>query len=83
MIKDGESTLAPQASIGFGMVARTPMIQINTVGAGGGSIAYVDYGGLLEVGPDHYNTFRPHSSLNWKPSDPESMFQVEPISMMN
>ena len=52
LIKDGESTLAPQASIGFGMVVRTPMIQINTVGAGGGSIAYVDHGGLLEVGPD-------------------------------
>ena len=52
LIKDGESTLAPQTSIGFGMVVRTPMIQITTIGAGGGSIAYVDQGGLLEVGPE-------------------------------
>ena len=52
LIKDGESTLAPQTSFGFGMVVRTPMIQITTIGAGGGSIAYVDQGGLLEVGPE-------------------------------
>ena len=38
---------------------------------------------LIEQWPVHYNTFRSHSSLNWKPSAPESMFQVEPISMMN
>ncbi len=30
---------------------RLPMIDINTVGAGGGSIAYVDRGGALRVGP--------------------------------
>ncbi len=29
-----------------------PMIPINTVGAGGGSIAWVDSGGLLKVGPE-------------------------------
>ncbi|MCB1969602.1 MAG: hydantoinase/oxoprolinase family protein [Geminicoccaceae bacterium] len=30
---------------------KTPMLDINTVGAGGGSIAYIDTGGLLKVGP--------------------------------
>lgn len=30
---------------------RLPMIEIQTVGAGGGSIAYVDDGGALKVGP--------------------------------
>jgi len=30
---------------------RLPIIDINTVGAGGGSIAYVDQGGSLRVGP--------------------------------
>ena len=30
---------------------RTPMIEITTIGAGGGSIAHVDRGGLLQVGP--------------------------------
>jgi len=31
---------------------RAPMIQIETIGAGGGSIASVDAGGLLQVGPE-------------------------------
>src|SRR6185295_3022851 len=30
---------------------KTPMLDINTVGAGGGSIAHIDSGGLLKVGP--------------------------------
>ena len=30
---------------------RTPQIEINTVGAGGGSIAWVDLGNILKVGP--------------------------------
>ncbi len=31
---------------------KTPMIDIHTVGAGGGSIAYFDIGGALRVGPE-------------------------------
>ena len=34
------------------MVIRQPMIEITTIGAGGGSIAWVDAGGLLQVGPE-------------------------------
>ena len=34
-----------------GYPIRTPMLDINTVGAGGGSIAWVDSGGHLKVGP--------------------------------
>ncbi|MEM7429981.1 MAG: hydantoinase/oxoprolinase family protein, partial [Pseudomonadota bacterium] len=52
LVVNGESAIAPQTQIDFGMVVRTPMIEISTIGAGGGSIAYVDDGGLLEVGPD-------------------------------
>jgi len=51
LIVNGESSLAAQSSIGFGMVVRTPMVEIVTIGAGGGSIARVDEGGLLQVGP--------------------------------
>jgi N-methylhydantoinase A len=51
LIVDRKTVLAPQTSIGFGMVVRTPMIEITTIGAGGGSIAWVDRGGLLQVGP--------------------------------
>jgi N-methylhydantoinase A len=34
-----------------GYPLKTPMLDIHTVGAGGGSIAYLDAGGLLKVGP--------------------------------
>ncbi len=52
LIADGEAALAPQTSIDFGLVIRTPMIEITTIGAGGGSIASVDAGGMLQVGPE-------------------------------
>lgn len=34
-----------------GHVVKTPMIDVHTVGAGGGSIAWIDTGGHLKVGP--------------------------------
>lgn len=44
----------PTSSTGMeldGRPVRAPMLDINTVGAGGGSIAWVDEGGHLKVGP--------------------------------
>ena len=52
LIAEGQSILSPQTSIDFGLVVRTPMIEITTIGAGGGSIAWVDKGGLLNIGPE-------------------------------
>ena len=52
LVADGESALAAQTSVDFGMVIRTPMIEITTIGAGGGSIAWVDRGGMLQIGPE-------------------------------
>ncbi|MBM3599558.1 MAG: hydantoinase/oxoprolinase family protein [Alphaproteobacteria bacterium] len=52
LIAGGRSVLAAQATIDFGLVVRTPMIEITTIGAGGGSIAGIDRGGLLRVGPE-------------------------------
>ncbi|MFZ4530197.1 MAG: hydantoinase/oxoprolinase family protein [Alsobacter sp.] len=52
LIAGGRSTLAAQTTVDFGLVIRTPMIEISTIGAGGGSIAQVDAGGLLQVGPE-------------------------------
>ncbi|MEX3007760.1 hydantoinase/oxoprolinase family protein [Hoeflea sp. TYP-13] len=51
LVAGGEAALAAQTAIDFGMVVRTPMIEITTIGAGGGSIASVDRSGLLQVGP--------------------------------
>jgi N-methylhydantoinase A len=52
LIAGGQASLAAQTTIDFGLVIRTPMIEITTIGAGGGSIAHVDRGGLLQVGPE-------------------------------
>lgn len=52
LVAGGKAALAPQTAIDFGMVVRTPMIEITTIGAGGGSIASVDKSGLLQVGPE-------------------------------
>jgi N-methylhydantoinase A len=52
LVAGGTTALAAQTTIDFGLVIRTPMIEITTIGAGGGSIARVDKGGLLQVGPE-------------------------------
>ncbi|MCX7324225.1 MAG: hydantoinase/oxoprolinase family protein [Hyphomicrobiales bacterium] len=52
LVAGGEASLSAQTTIDFGMVIRTPMIEITTIGAGGGSIAHVDAGGMLGVGPE-------------------------------
>ncbi len=48
---DGEPRHTTESVIG-GLPIRVPMLDIHTVGAGGGSIARVDAGGLLRVGPE-------------------------------
>lgn len=52
VIADAKVAVAGQTTVDFGLVIRTPMIEITTIGAGGGSIASVDRGGLLQVGPE-------------------------------
>lgn len=51
LIEGGVPALAAQTTLDFGVVVRTPMIEITTIGAGGGSIARVDAAGILQVGP--------------------------------
>jgi N-methylhydantoinase A/oxoprolinase/acetone carboxylase beta subunit len=48
---DGQPRETLEAYIG-GLPVRIPMLDIHTVGAGGGSVARVDEGGLLRVGPE-------------------------------
>ena len=52
LVAGGKSAYCLQTAIDFGLVVRTPMIEITTIGAGGGSIAAVDRGGYLTVGPE-------------------------------
>ena len=49
-VRGGAPALAFEREIG-GVTLRMPMLDIHTVGAGGGSIAWRDSGGALKVGP--------------------------------
>ncbi len=50
LLQGGHCALTGEATV-HGYPIKAPMLDIHTVGAGGGSIAYVDNGGLLKVGP--------------------------------
>ena len=50
LVVDGEASLAPETEID-GLPIRTPVLDIVSVGAGGGSVAWIDDGGMLRVGP--------------------------------
>jgi N-methylhydantoinase A len=52
VVSGGRPVVAPQTTIDFGLVIRTPMVEISTIGAGGGSIARIDRSGLLRIGPE-------------------------------
>lgn len=52
VIQDGELRIKnPRDSEVAGLPVLAPMIDIDAIGAGGGSIAYVDVGGAFRVGP--------------------------------
>ena len=50
LIQDGRPQRRSEGTIA-GLPFRTPAVAIHTVGAGGGSLAWVDAGGALRVGP--------------------------------
>ncbi|MFQ5912429.1 MAG: hydantoinase/oxoprolinase family protein [Nitrospinota bacterium] len=51
LILDGRPTVSADRYLEFGVPVRISMIDIRTIGAGGGSVAWIDPGGLLEIGP--------------------------------
>src|SRR5260221_9412065 len=50
LLQGGRCKLATETTV-HGYAINAPMLDIHTVGAGGGSIAHIDAGGLLKVGP--------------------------------
>ena len=50
VVEGGRVQLTESREIG-GRVIQLPMVDVHTVGAGGGSIGWVDHGGALRVGP--------------------------------
>jgi N-methylhydantoinase A len=50
-IVGGQESFTTGFEIEWGLPIQIPMIDIRTIGAGGGSIAWIDKGGMLRVGP--------------------------------
>jgi N-methylhydantoinase A len=51
VIQNGEQRYADKFEVEFGLPLTFPTVDVTTIGAGGGSIAWVDRGGFLRVGP--------------------------------
>ncbi|MCR8546331.1 hydantoinase/oxoprolinase family protein [Salipiger sp. P9] len=52
MIRGADPAVSHEIEIEYAMPIHVPMVDVRTVGAGGGSIARVDAAGLLQVGPE-------------------------------
>ena len=52
LIYNGKFARSKGVELEWGIPIRTSMVEVKTIGAGGGSIAWVDKGGLLRVGPE-------------------------------
>lgn len=51
LIVDGKPQLAQETTVNGTYPLKSPTIDIHTIGAGGGSIAWKDQGGVMKVGP--------------------------------
>lgn len=51
-VVDGQISFTTDFEIEFGLPIQIPMVDIRTIGAGGGSVAWIDRGGMLRVGPE-------------------------------
>ncbi len=51
LIKDGVPTVSAELEIEYAMPIHVPMVDVHTIGAGGGSIAFLSEAGMLQVGP--------------------------------
>jgi N-methylhydantoinase A len=54
---NGRPAEAATTMLDFRLPLRVPMLDVRTIGAGGGSIASVDRGGILQVGPRSAGSF--------------------------
>ncbi len=52
LVRGGQAPVSNEIDIEYAMPIHVPMVDVRTVGAGGGSIARVDAGGMLRVGPE-------------------------------
>lgn len=51
IVRDGDPLSSTEGEIEWGIPVQFPQVDVEAVGAGGGSVAWIDDGGLLKVGP--------------------------------
>jgi len=51
LVEGGEPRLSSELELEYAMPIHVPMVDVHSIGAGGGSIARVDEAGILQVGP--------------------------------
>jgi N-methylhydantoinase A len=52
LIEDAVPQVSGELELEYAMPIHVPMVDVHTIGAGGGSIAWVDAAGMLRVGPE-------------------------------
>jgi N-methylhydantoinase A len=52
LIHGGTPEVSAELAVDYGLPIHVPMVDVRTVGAGGGSIARIDAAGMLRVGPE-------------------------------
>ena len=52
LVRDGVPAVSSELEVEYAVPIHVPMVDVHTIGAGGGSIAFVDEAGLLQVGPE-------------------------------
>ncbi|MFC5750144.1 hydantoinase/oxoprolinase family protein [Actinomadura rugatobispora] len=69
MIVDGQALTHDEGEIG-GQPLRLPTVDVHTIGAGGGSVAYVDAAGSLCVGPRSAGSAPGPAAYGWGGTEP-------------
>ncbi|UCH72654.1 MAG: hydantoinase/oxoprolinase family protein [Rhodospirillales bacterium] len=52
VIRDAIPQVSSELELEYAMPIHVPMVDVHTIGAGGGSIAWIDDAGMLQVGPE-------------------------------
>ena len=57
LVVGGEPVITAEKDLAYSVPIRIPMIDMHTVGAGGGSLARIDKAGMLRIGPQSAGSF--------------------------
>ncbi len=52
LIRGGVPEVSSELEIAYGLPIHVPMVDVRSIGAGGGSIGWINAGGILKVGPE-------------------------------